>query len=155
MAKIIRAVLPLTYTFTGDDRDASATLENDAVLTLKNASESDGGSYSCLKEGDKIVSAVLSPSGAEGLRSAVGKLAAELTLAVIDGAGNEKSRFVLAFGEWGEKEKKNISLEGIGGGCFSLKMISGSVIRVDDFNVQDSYVGEDVVPVVELEIVSQ
>lgn len=34
-------------------------------------------------------------------------------------------------------------------------MISGSVIRVDDFNVQDSYVGEDVVPVVELEIVSQ
>lgn len=156
MAKIIRAVLPLTYTFTGDDRDASASLENDAVLSCYDMSGETSGEFVFSASNKdfnplKISAARLIPSGACGLQAPEGKAAASIVLEL--GPVGNKNSFTLSFSEFGEWEKKKVQVCLNGNDWRSKATLkSGSKIQLDDYNLQDAYVGETLTVILEIEL---
>ena len=154
------AVLPLSYTFTGEARDASVTRASNAELTLMPISQN--GTSATFKPSGKtpvpsnitFVRARLVASGAQGLEPAVGEIAGKLALR-FKGATKNSTPFTLAFTKWNEWEQQMVSaVTGeCDGGSIGLELLaSGTALTLDDYNVQEAYVGQDVKPILEIEV---
>ena len=154
MIQRLIANLPLTYTFDGESRDASVTLDSDVELII-NALSREGANPVKFKPGNiNVLSARLISSGAKDLEPAVGEIAGKLHLA-FRGDGGESSPFTLSFAKWNELERKSVyvGMDGCGGDAVGLVLLaSGTKVTCDDYNVQDSYVGQSFTPVLELEV---
>ena len=144
--------IPATYTFAGDNRDGSSTVASDTAVTPKLLNTNNGGSEAATITGStpfKIKRARLISSGAVGLQPAQGKIAGEIKLSVNTSSKNYGVDIALA--KWNEWEEKNIVV-GIGlSKEVSFSVLKDSVVRVDDFNVADAFIGQDIVPMLEIE----
>lgn len=149
----LTAVLPLSYTFTGEARDASVTLADNTELTLVPMSKN-GSTASFVTSNVTFVRARLVASGAQGLEPAVGEIAGKLVLR-FKGATKNSSPFTLSFTKWNEWEQQMVDT-GTGecdGGSIGLELLaSGTELTLDDYNVQEAYVGQDVAPILEIEV---
>ena len=156
----LTAVLPLSYTFTGEARDASVTLADNTELTLVPMSKN--GTSATFKPSGMtpvpsnitFVRARLVASGAQGLVPAVGEIAGKLALR-FKGATKNSAPFTLAFTKWNEWEQQMVAT-GTGecdGGSIGLELLaSGTELTIDHYNVQEAYVGQDVEPILEIEV---
>ena len=146
----LTAVLPLSYTFTGEARNATITLANNTDLVLVQ----NGSTASFVPSNVTFVRARLVASGAQGLEPAVGEIAGKLALR-FKGATKNSAPFTLSFTKWNEWENPIVST-GTGecdGGSIGLELIaSDTVITLDDYNVQEAYVGQNVEPILEIEV---
>ena len=146
----LTAVLPLSYTFTGLARDATVTLVNNTDLTLMQ----NGSTATFAPSNVTFVRTRLVASGAQGLEPAVGEIAGTLALR-FKGATKNSAPFTISFTKWNEWEKPIVST-GTGecdGGSIGLELLaSGTEVTLDDYNVQEAYVGQDVEPILELEV---
>lgn len=146
----LTAVLPLSYTFTGSARDATVTLVNNTGLTLMQ----NGSPATFVPSNVTFVRARLVASGAHGLEPAVGEIAGRLALR-FKGATKNSAPFTISFTKWNEWEKPIVST-GTGecdGGSIGLELLaSGTELTLDDYNVQEAYVGQDVEPILEIEV---
>ena len=152
----IIAALPASYTFTSNARAATFGITASGNLDFKAVSNKAGGSSVKFmrKAPVRIVRARLIPSGAPGLQAGMGKLAATLQLAFTDASGSIPA-FSLSLARWGEWEDKNISLPmGQGGPCELSIAETDTEFSCDDFNLQEEFIGQDVEPVLELEVES-
>ena len=147
---ILRANLPLSYTLTGNNRDAFTILSSSSKISLKAMDSVKGGDTVKLpKESFWIHRARIIPSGAEGCAAPKGKNAADIILSTSNENGDSVP-FKLCFSKWDEWEGKNILLT-----CDAdseLKVMKDSIIRSDDFNLVDAYVGQSFDAVLEIEI---
>ena len=156
----LTAVLPLSYTFTGEARDASVTLADNTELTLVPMSEN--GSLATFKPSGMtpvpsnitFVRARLVASGAQGLEPAVGEIAGKLALR-FKGATKNSTPFTLSFTKYNEWEQQMLCT-GTGecdGGSIGLELLaSGTELTLDDYNVQEAYVGQNIEPILEIEV---
>lgn len=152
MLKIIRTTLPITYTLAGDNRDASASVASDTAITFKSLQSADGEStfkfygeqaeqFKGILHADK---ARLIPSGGNGLLPPNGKIAAEITISI-----GSKS-FTFAFSEFGVWEQKGFTISDSGNSELATKIKSGSVVRIDDYNIQNKFIGGQVSFILEI-----
>lgn len=154
------AALPLSYTFTGEARDASVTLADNTRLTLVPMSKN--GSRATFKPSGMtpvpssitFVRARLIASGAPGLEPSLNHLAGMFKLRFTYGTKNSEP-FVLSFTKWNEWEQQMVSV--VTGECegdsIRLELLaSDSMITIDDYNVQEAYIGQDVEPILEVEV---
>lgn len=142
------------YTLTGGAADAnfnpSADIEEDNIETAVS------GEVVKLSGANKyhISRARLVSTGAPGLESGNG-IAASLDCAVVDIAngGDPIATFKLDLNKWNEWEEKDIFISRDADSRLGQVVVkSSSTIYVHDFNVQTDYVGQDVLPTLELEI---
>lgn len=149
----LTAVLPLSYTFTGEARNATVTLADNTELTLVPMSKN-GSTATFVTSNVTFVRARLVASGAQGLEPAVGEIAGRLNLR-FKGATKNSTPFTLSFTKWNEWERQMVCT-GTGecdGGSIRLELLaSDSMITLDDYNVQEAYVGQDVTPILEIEV---
>ena len=139
------------YTLTGANSSASFSPSDDifpdnteTLVSGKTVSLSGDNKY-------HITRARLVSTGAPGLQSG-SALAASLDLAVSDGT-NIVHPFKLDMNKWNEWEEKNIFIPKEDYDRLNkIAILETSVLYVHDFNIQSDYVGEDVVPTLELEI---
>lgn len=154
------AELPLSYTFTGEARDASMTLADNRTLRLipMNSLESTAkfkpSGMTPVPSNITFVRARLVASGAPGLEPGVGLYAGQLALR-FKGATKNSETFTLGFTKWNEWEQLMVSA--VTGECdgdsIGLELLaSGTVLTLDDYNVQEAYVGQDVTPILEIEV---
>lgn len=158
---IIHAPLTgLTYTFDGDHRTGSTTTASDYLADAEDIYECSSDSKLIFNAGAKIQikKARLVSSGAIGLSTSAGEIAAKLLLIQGADAGGgaitrtaNTSETLLKFANWNEWEDKNVSIEIAADGS-KLGTGTGSVIHVDDFNIQDPFSGQQVQAVLEAEI---
>ena len=154
------AGLPLSYTFTGEARSAIVTLADNTRLALVPMSKN--GSRATFKPSGMtpvpsnvtFVRARLISSGAPGLEPAIETLAGQLALRFTDGTNNSEP-FMLSFTKYNEWEQQMVSA--VTGECegdsIRLELIArDSMITLDDYNVQEAYVGQDVEPILEIEV---
>lgn len=168
---LLRAVTGESYTLTGSDRNAVITTAADSVLDtydltkILNATRSDGFYY---ENTITIKRARVYLAGGQGMQPAAdGTLAAFLALNIAqlyDGTGQKLFRFFLNIPKFEEWFDLNIQIKPYEGtpdpwtGTLADKHIcrlmleSSSKFSFDDFNIQADYVGQDVIPVIELEI---
>lgn len=152
----IIAALPASYTFTGNARAATFGVTASSSLDFKVISNKAGGTSVKFLRKDpvRIVRARLTPSGAPGMQAGMGKLAATLQLAFTDTSGSTPA-FSLSLARWGEWEDKNISLTmGNGGPCELSIADTDTEFSCDDFNFPEAFIGQDVEPILELEVES-
>lgn len=147
MATTIRATLPLTYTFTGNDRGSSVTASADSLLTFVNTGSKLSTDPNPMLGGGsvRIVGARVLPTGAEGLSAPEALPAAALKMSV----GGE--RFDINVTRYGEWDRKDFTVHGSSEG---VEIEAGSVVNIDDYNLQDAFVGESVTFVLELMVES-
>jgi hypothetical protein len=146
--------LPATYTFAGNNRDASVTTNADASATLKVVNLPNGGeelSEVHCSTPVKITKARLLSTGAAKLQIPPGKIAGEIKLGFKDGAVS-LGEITLAMVEWNKWEEKEIAIDISSHSKFSLSVLAGTVFRLDDFNIQDAYNDQHMVPMLELEM---
>ena len=144
----------LTYTLAGNDRDASFTASSDSPAPATDIRA--GGAAVTFNKGQvlRITKARLVGSGAPGLQAGVGNNAAALKVIQGIASGSSITKTVdsadvdLAFLEYGRWEDKDFRIEFLADGS-SLGIGNGSEVTVDDFNVQEDYVGETVGFVIE------
>lgn len=158
---IIQAPLTgLTYTFDGNHRTGSTTTDSDHLADAEDVYECSSNSKLVFNAGAKIQikKARLVSSGATGLSTSAGEIAAKLFLIQGADAGGgaiiktaDTSETLLKFENWNEWEDKNVSIEIAADGS-KLGTGTGSVIHVDDFNIQDAFIGQQVQAVLEAEI---
>lgn len=159
---LLSLYLGTTYTLTGADANADFSPVSDLVLSSYLTSGAFGGAVALSGLGSiKITGARLTNSscGVEGN----GPLAAKLKLRLSKVVGGSESgdpfaSFDMNIAKWGRWEKKNIVLfpnpgidAGVNRAC-QFVIDDASVFYVFDFNVQDDLVGEDIAPILELEI---
>ena len=146
----LTAVLPLSYTFTGAARNATITLANNTDLVLVQ----NGSTASFVPSNVTFVRARLVASGAQGLEPAVGEIAGKLALR-FKGATKNSAPFTLSFTKWNEWENPIVSTYTgeCDGGSIGLELLaSGTVLTLDDYNVQEAYVGQNIEPILEIEV---
>lgn len=149
------------YIFTGSDRSANKSSLADFSMVicdtknaLKDLSTSTGLERILFNKGQKVVikRARLVSKAAPGLMTA-----STLAGNFLVGAGKPApagsittAPKTLAFANWNTWEEKDFELTIEDDGS-TLWMVSGSAIYLDDFNVQDDYVGQEVSPYIEAE----
>ena len=133
----------LTYTLTGNARQAAVALVSDTNLSFKNL-ETDEPNFT-LKPGNfTIKSARIIGSGANGLQPGVDKLAGTLNLAMTNGV-DELEPLCLSFEDWNCDIKFGLGAgSGDLTGALSFVLKAGSTVTCDDYNVQTAYVGQTV-----------
>lgn len=165
--------LPTTYTFVGNNRDASASVVSDTPVTPKIVNTYQGGSslspveipagYINIRQGNsnisipkgspvRITKARILSAGAMNLQSAPGKNAAEIKMAFTGNFTANPSYFTIAFVNWNEWEEKNIVVDIKNEATFEISILAGSVIRMDDYNIQDAYIGQSFTAIMEIEL---
>lgn len=152
---ILRAAIPAIYTFTSNDRDASFSPSSAANLDFYVVSNYAGDSkVKFLRKNPlRITRARLLSTGAPGVQVPAGEIAASIKLN-FNSQGNTLPEFTLALSEWNVWEEKTVSLDmGSAGDC-QLSIKSSSEFNVDDFNIQEDFVGQAFTPVLELEVES-
>jgi len=152
MLKTIRTILPISYTLNGDNRYASVSVAADTSISFKSL-QSDSGEddfkfygeqaeqFNGILHADK---ARLIPSGGNVLLPPKGKIAAEITLSV----GSKE--FTFAFSEFGVWEQKGFTISDSGSSELATNIKSGSVVRIDDYNIQNKFIGGQVSFILEI-----
>ena len=147
----LRGSLPeLKYIFTGATRTGSATAQADTILEFYDMKTGNGPVKFNAGQVVRVRRARLISSGAPGLQPELDGTAASLM--VLEGKGSPfagQNSCKLEFAEWNEWEDKDFELV-ISEDGSSLGIQAGSEVTCDDFNVQDSFVGEEMYPIVEL-----
>lgn len=171
---LMRAVIPETYTLTGNDRNAVLTTAQDNVLDTYNFTKQYNfsiGDCFYFQNTINIKRARIYAAGGEGIRAAAdGTEAASLRFAVkqlYDGSGPNLARYSLKFPEWGKWYDINIKINPFDAnivdpwtGTLANKMPCRLAIEqtskfsIDDFNIQNDYIGQNITPVLELEILT-
>lgn len=152
----VYAVLNSSYTFTGSARQASFGVEADAALechalsfALADKVQFKGGQF-------RIVRARLSASGAIGLAPGKEKIAGNVKLKFVTGGEDASGSFELSFAKWEEWVDQDLRIgvtdSAVGKDCELAVIKSGTTFTCDDFNIDAAYVGQTVVPMLELEI---
>ena len=165
--------IPVTYNFAGNNRDASASVDADTPVTPKIVNTYQGGSslspveFSIgsinIRQGNSNISipketpirikkARILSSGAINLQSAPGKNAGEIKMAFTGNFTANPSNFTIAFVNWNEWEEKNIVVDLKNEPTFGISILAGSIIRMDDYNIQDAYIGQSFTAIMEIEI---
>lgn len=154
------AALPLSYTFTGEARNATITLADNQTLRLipktdlELSAKFKPSGMTPVPSNITFVRARLVSSGASGLEPAVGAFAGQLALR-FEGATKNSEPFTLGFTKWNEWEQQMVSA--VTGECdgdsIGLELLAGGTeLTLDDYNVQEAYVGQDVTPILEIEV---
>ena len=151
----------ITYTFTGSNRSAFKPSSSDFSMTVcdtKNALKDENSATRLeqilFNKGQKVVikRARLVSREAPGLATA-SLLAANLLVGAgkpAPGGSISTAPKTLAFANWNTWEEKDFELTIEDDGS-TLWMGSGSAIYLDDFNIQDDYVGQGVSAYIEAE----
>lgn len=153
MYRII-AKLPASYTFTSNARQATFGVTESGALETHVLSHAGADIVKFKRSNVRIVRARIIPSGAVGLAPAKEKIAARIALKfVVD--DNDYGNFILSFSKWDEWEPQDVST-GMGEytdeeGELAVEQ-TGTEFTCDDFNVAGDFVGQTVVPMLELEI---
>lgn len=150
----IMAKLPASYTFTGNARQATFGVTESGALETHVLSYAGADIVKFKRSNVRIVRARLVPSGAVGLAPAKEKIAARIALKFVVN-GKDYGNFILSFSKWDEWERQDVST-GMGEytddeGELAVEQ-SGTEFTCDDFNIDAAYVGQTVVPILELEI---
>lgn len=152
----VYAVLDSSYTFTGSARQASFGVAANAALechalsfALSDKVQFKGGQF-------RIVRARLLASGALGLAPGKEKIAGKVKLKFVTGGEDASGSFELSFAKWDEWVNQDLRIgvkDSVVGKDCELEVIKNSTtFTCDDFNVDSAYVGQTVVPMLELEI---
>lgn len=156
-----------TYTLTDSDRQAQFTVTGARTRMNMKAVNSLSVTSNVLAQGQcdlKIVRAMLDPSGAFGLQPSPGKKAASLYLDIVtEENGNlvTLDQVALNFTKWGEWINVNKTLRPYlnkGSASVVPDMCNFSVnpddseFNVDDYNIDSAYNGENVTPIINLEV---
>lgn len=151
-----------TYTLTGADADADFSPSADTVIDCYLTSGAFSGKVALSGIGKiKITGARLTNSGCDVEGN--GPVAASLKLRlskIVEGSesGDPFASFDMNIGKWGRWEKKNITITPDSSADTSLNrpcrlvLDDASTFYVYDFNVQSDLVGQDIAPILELEI---
>lgn len=166
---VVYSFLPITYTLTGNDRQARFTFDDtqdEIRLKAQNAPSEPVYGVSLISQNDiTIKRARIVPRGGAGLLASPGTLAGQLFLNAYT-YDTDENRITLGsvhldFLQWGEWENVNAVLKPYKntGGVESLPatcklFISGAAgkFTADDFNIQDDFVGQGIQALMELEI---
>lgn len=152
----IYAKLPTSYTFTGNARQATFGVSENASLETHVLSYAGADAVRFKRSNVRIVRARLVPSGAAGLMPGKEKIAGRLQLSFVrQGQNANGAPFTMSFYKWGEWERQEIStgMPGSDGDICELAInANGTEFTCDDFNIADSFVGQTVVPMLEMEI---
>ena len=176
---IISAVLPFgeggdspAYEFDGETRDAQffASSPNKILNTICLSEYLGGGSAAfCANTNITIVRARLNPDGAAELQNAPGEFAGRVFFSIrqgVNGTGPELDTFTLTFKHWGEWTEFNKVLRPYKKNaepwsdyayperkpCRMSFDYQNTVFTCDDYNIQDAYVGQALVPTIDFEI---
>lgn len=156
-----------SYTLTGNARSASFGVNAPAVeLVTKCISAPDGNNAVSFAVENKITIKRfrVRMNGAPGIQAGVNHIAAKFKLIFgrIDSDNNLKiydSVWIEApnFGEWVDAELLVEPYKRTGGdSAFDFMQIiidtDNSIFYVDDFNLQDDYIGQGITPIIEMEI---
>lgn len=154
-----------SYTFTGNDRQASFSVTGDRTqmqVRALNSLSLNSSVFPDFENSVKIVRAKLEPSGAPGLQAAEGKKAAGFFLELFNGDNPDEKVLDYAainfknWGEWEEVNKvlrpfKNIQMSDSIDVKFSVQPGSAE-FYCDDYNLQEDYVGQTVTPIIVMEV---
>lgn len=154
----ILASTGITYTLAGNSRAATVTIADDTGCTMTDTLRDIPQGSLKFNAGQTIhvKRARLVSSGAPGLRPSPDRPAA--TLAILQGTmtinGFEKTsdtkEVPLNFVNWNSWEEKDFDIEFVADNSV-LGIKSTSVMNVDDFNVQEAFVGQSFNVMLELE----
>lgn len=148
--------IPADYTFAGNNRDASASVASDTPVTPKVMNTYQGGTELAIVSGGSPVrikrARLLSP-GYDKLQAPPGKTAGEVVLELTgSGLNPVPGSISVAMVQWNTWEEKDIAIDIGAATSFGLSIKSGSIIRMDDYNIQDAYASQVLTPLMELEI---
>lgn len=152
MYRII-AKLPASYTFAGNARQATFGISADASLETHVLSFASADAVKFINGNVTIKRARLIASGAECLNPGKEKIAAKMHLKFVNGT-NSSPVFTMSFAKWNEWTEQNLSVGTgeIGGPCELAIVESGTEFTCDDYSIADDFVGQTVVPMVEMEV---
>lgn len=159
------AILKAGYTLTGNDRAGTFAVSTDGELNVKCATAPSYADTVVLNVENeiKIKKIRLVPNGAPGIKAGLSHFAGEFNLQAVtdDGEGNidvydETFVHVMQWSEWLDvnftlkpfKRKDNGDAEFVG----LMVPVANSVFYVDDYNIQEYYVGQGLQPILEMEI---
>ena len=166
---VIYSFLPITYTLTGNDRQARFTFDDtqdEIKLKAQNAPSEPVYGVQLVAQNDVTIKrARIVPRGGAGLLASPGTLAGQLFLnAYTKGPDNNRitlDSVHLDFLAWGEWENVNLvlkpykntgSAEPLPDKCSLFISGASGKFTADDFNIQNDYVGQGVQALLELEI---
>lgn len=146
--------LPITYAFSGNDRDADAAVAADTAAGVTLVNVYPGGSVTHIPGGTpvRINRARLLSPGYDNLQCPPGKTAAEIKFSFVGGFTPVPAEFSLEFVRWNEWENKDIAVDIGDAQAFDVNILSSSVVRLDDYNIEDAYMNQNLKVLVELEI---
>lgn len=159
---ILSTEIPVSYTFTGNSRSASRTLDSEQSLQIYDVFNPEPSSIRTARvlfnKGTvvKIKRAKLVSLGAPGLEtidvnSGIFKLQPGKA-APLGSPSSDASQSILSFAKWNEWEDKDISIYVTEDGSTLWVIPNGSFYTIDDFNIQDNFVGQTFNPALELEV---
>lgn len=146
----------MSYTLANTGRTAGITSALDSAATTTDVRA--GNATVTFNKGQvlRITKARLIPSGANGLQPGVGLNAANLKIVQGIASGSDLIKTAdsvdvpLTFLNYDQWEDKDFRIEFLAD-CSSIGSGSGSEVNVDDFDVQDDYVGTAIAYVIEAE----
>lgn len=147
--------MPDSYELTGADREAK--IKNNSTTSALSIKALDrGGTEVVFPSADMTIKAARLSDGGLGL-VAGDRTAAKLVL-VFGTADNSAqldetvAEVPLAIGEWNRDECQSLHAILKAATPVYIFIKANSIINISDFNVQDNWVGQDVTPMLELEI---
>lgn len=166
---VIYSFLPITYTLTGNDRQARFDFDDtqdEIRLKSQNAPSDPVYGVQLVTENDVTIKrARIVPRGGAGLLASPGTLAGQLFLNAYTKDADDNRVTLdsvhLDFLQWGEWENVNAVLkpykntgraEDLPGACSVFISGAAEKFTADDFNVQEDFVGQGVQALLELEI---
>lgn len=166
---VVYSFLPITYTLTGNDRQARFNFDDtqdEIKLKAQNAPSDPVYGVQLVTENDVTIKrARIVPRGGAGLLASPGTLAGQLFLnAYTKDADNNRitlDSVHLDFLQWGEWENVNAvlkpykntgSAEDLPRACSVFISGAAAKFTADDFNIQEDFIGQGVQALLELEI---
>lgn len=147
--------IPVNYTFDGTHRDASASVAADTQVIPKVMNTFRGGNELTPVPGStpvRITRARLISSGAKDLQTPPGQIAGEIKVSLTGNFNPTPADFTLAFTQWNAWEEKDIAIDIANAVAFDFSILSGSVVRMDDYNIYEVYLNQPLEVLMELEI---
>jgi hypothetical protein len=151
----LRASTPTPYTLTGAHRDAKIQY-NSTTGALSVKAINKGGVEVVFPSPDVAIKGVRLSDGGLGLVAGE-RLAAELVLIFgtklnTDAIDETIVEVPLAIGEWNRDESQALNAVLKATTPIYVFIKADSIINISDFNVQDDWVGQEITPILELEI---
>lgn len=143
-----------THTFAGNNRDASISIAADENVDMNLLSDSRGSKALLgINSNITIVRGRLIAAGAPGLDVA-GRAAGVVNLHFKGNTSGTSAPITLTFTKWNEWETMGVTTGtgGCVGASASMVVEAGSSFGLDDYNIDSAYVGQDVYPIIELEV---